>query len=190
MIRKFGFQAFFGDATRPDLLHSAGIDEAKLIVIAIDDREKITQLVHYVHSNHPHVHIVARARDRDHVYELYAAGCRDIIRETFDGGVRTGRSALEALGMHPFDAEKLVKDFEAADRRALQELAEVYDPDIPTSENAAYVARAREMMEAQEAEMKKGRIGFGIRSERGWMPPVGRPARLGSAPDADADDAA
>lgn len=190
MIRKFGFQAFFGDATRPDLLHSAGIEEAKLIVIAIDDREKITQLVQYVHSNHPHVHIVARARDRDHVYELYAAGCRDIIRETFDGGVRTGRSALEALGMHPFDAEKLVKDFEVVDRRALQELAEVYDPDIPAAENAAYVARAREMMEAQEAEMKKGRIGFGIRSERGWMPPVGRPARLGPAPDVDADDAA
>ncbi|MEM7045964.1 MAG: cation:proton antiporter, partial [Pseudomonadota bacterium] len=87
MLRSFGFRAFFGDATRPDLLHAAGIEDARMLVVAIDGREQATELVRHVASQHPHVHIVARAIDRQHVYDLYAAGCRDIIRETFDSGV-------------------------------------------------------------------------------------------------------
>jgi len=171
MLSTFGLRAYFGDATRPDLLHAAGIAKAKMLVVAIDDREKATQLVHYVHHNHPHVYIVARATDRNHVYELYAAGCRDIIRETFDSSVRAGRSALQALGMHAYEAEKLVRDFEIADREAIRALATPYNSDIPIHENTPYVAKARELLEAQEAEMKRGRTGFASRSERGWVPP-------------------
>ncbi|MEO1747342.1 MAG: NAD-binding protein, partial [Pseudomonadota bacterium] len=67
MIAKFGLKAYFGDATRPDLLHSAGLGEAKLFVIAIDGKEQITELVRYTVKNYPNVHIVARAVDRGHV---------------------------------------------------------------------------------------------------------------------------
>ena len=121
MLRTFGFKVFFGDATRPDLLAAAGIAEARMLVVAIDDREQATELVRYVTANYPKVYIVARAYSRDHVYELYAAGCRDIIRETFDGGVRAGRSAMEALGMNPIDAQRPSKHFEARARAALAE---------------------------------------------------------------------
>ena len=94
-LRAFGLRVYFGDATRPDLLYAAGIEHASVLIVAIDDRDHITELVRYVRHTYPNVHVVARAVNRQHVYELYAAGCRDIIRETFDSSVRAGRSALE-----------------------------------------------------------------------------------------------
>ena len=174
MLRAFGLKVFYGDATRPDLLHAAGIAGAKLLVIAIDDKEGATELTRYVTQNHPHVHIVARARDRNHVYDLYAAGCRDIIRDTFDSALRSGRSALEALGVHPFDAELKTRDFQDRDRHAIRELAALYDPDVELHHNTAYVERTRELMAEQEA-MLLGKPGaFAMRTDRGWSPPTER----------------
>ena len=100
-MRRFGVRTFYGDATRPDLLHAAGLSQARALVVAIDDHERATQLVHYARSQRQDLHIVVRASDRHHVYELYNAGANDIIREMFDSSVRAGRSVLEALGAHP-----------------------------------------------------------------------------------------
>lgn len=184
MLRTFGFRVFYGDPTRPDLLHAAGIEEAKLIVVAIDGREQTNELVHYVAHNFPHVHITARALNRDHVYELWAAGCRDIIRETFDSSVRAGRSALEALGMHPHEAELRTRDFTDRDRQAMIALADLYDPDIPAHENEAYVTKARELIDEQEREMKEGGKAYGARADKGWMPPSLRDVEAEEAADA------
>ena len=169
MLRVFGFNVYYGDASRPDLLHAAGIEEAKLLVVAIDDPAQAVAIVHHVTQNHPHVHVIARARDRHHVYQLYNAGCRDVIRETFDSSVRAGRSAYEALGMHPFEAERLARSFVKADRHALYELAQVWDPDIPETQNPAYVQKVREMNEVMEPGAALG--AFRERHERGWTPP-------------------
>lgn len=171
LLRTFGFRIFFGDATRPDLLEAAGIEHAKIIVVAIDGKSHITELVHYVHKNYPHVHIVARAVDRDHVYHLYQAGADDIIRDTFDSAVRAGRSALEALGQHPFDVERLTRDFVTHDKAALRALAEVFDMDTPPHLNAAYVERAKELRKEQEDMMQKGSLAFGGNNEQSWVPP-------------------
>jgi len=171
VLRSFGFKAFFGDATRPDLLHAAGIERARLLIVAIDGKEQVNALVHHVRKNHPHVRIIARAADRQHVYDLYAAGCRDIIRETFDSSVRTGRTAYEALGMHPFDAELLARKFAEDDRYILKEMAVVHDPDIPIHENPAYVEKSRTLMEEREAQIfGKGRA-FASETDQGWSPP-------------------
>ncbi len=172
MLRTFGFKVFFGDATRPDLLHAAGIEEARLLAICIDDREQITELARYVRKHHPHVHIIARAWDRRHVYELYAAGVRDIIRETFDSGVRAGRSAYEALGVHAFEAERLARQFVEDDRYAIRQLAEVYQEGVSIQDNPEYVRRARALMEEREAQLKGGARAFTSRDERGWRPPT------------------
>lgn len=174
MLRAFGFKLFYGDPTRPDLLNAAGIEHAKMIVIAIDGKEQITALTHYVHHNYPHVHIVARALDRNHVYHLYQAGARDIIRDTFDSAVRAGRSALEALGHHPFEAERDTRAFVERDKASMRELAQLFDLDVPSHLNEAYVKRAKEIRDEQEAAMKGGNHGLGGRSERGWMPPEKR----------------
>ncbi|MEJ6479229.1 MAG: cation:proton antiporter [Octadecabacter sp.] len=154
MIAKFGFRAYYGDATRPDLLHSAGIDAAKIFVVAIDGKEQITELVQYVHHTHPHVHIIARAIDRNHVYDLYAAGCRDIIRETYDSSLRMGRSSLEALGLSRDKCDQVSVAFDAADRKSLVEVAEHYDPDVPIGENGALMAKVIELRGGWEADLE------------------------------------
>lgn len=153
-LRRFGVQAYFGDATRPDLLHAAGIDDASMLVIAIDDQDRITELAHYVHTTHPHIHIIGRAINRDHVYQLWHAGCRDIIRETYDSSLRMGRSAFVALGHSAEDAQRMTDEFEKTDRSTMVELASLYDPDIPTHENEAYTARVRERSAEWEKDLR------------------------------------
>lgn len=170
-LRAFGIKVYYGDATRPDLLSAAGIGDARMLVIAIDDREQATEMVRYVTQNYPQVYIVVRAFDRHHVYELWAAGARDIIRENFDGAVRAGRSALEALDVHPYDAERRTQGFVENDKRAMRELADVYDPDVPAHENEAYVERTKELLQSHEDAMRGNASVFGVRNERGWVPP-------------------
>ena len=171
MLRTFGFKVFYGDATRPDLLHAAGIHKARLLIVAMDGREQINALVHHARHHYPDLPIIARAVDRPHVYDLYAAGVREIIRETFDSSVRTGRTAFEVLGMHPFEAELLARKFTEDDRHIIREMAEVYDPDIPIGENAAYVEKSKTLMEEREKQIfGKGRA-FATETDSGWSPP-------------------
>jgi len=147
MLRAYNIKVYYGDATRPDLLHAAGIDEASILVIAIDGKEAITELARYVVATHPHVHVVARAVDRHHVYDLWAVGCRDIIRETFDSSLRTARSALHALGLTPEEAMKISHSFDTIDRRYMREMADLYKPDVPSHRNQAYVNKVLELNE-------------------------------------------
>ncbi|MBU1176122.1 MAG: cation:proton antiporter [Alphaproteobacteria bacterium] len=153
MLKTFGLHVYFGDATRPDLLHAAGIDRARLIVIAINDKQQITELARYVLKTYPHVHVMARAVDRHHVYELWGAGCRDVIRETYDSSIRMGRSAFEAMGLNREGALEITAAFEEMDRRAMREVADLYDPDIPATENEPYIRRVRELREEWEAQL-------------------------------------
>lgn len=172
VMRAFGVKAYFGDAMRPDLLHAAGIAEAQVLIITIDDRENITELVKYVSETYPHVKIVARAVDRHHVYELWSAGARDIIRETFDSSLRIGRTALEKLGVHPYDAERQVRGFVANDQKQMRGAADVYDPNIPPHLNAEYVKRSKQFIDQTSQSMKGNSAAFGSRADRGWVPPT------------------
>ena len=155
MLQMFGIKAYFGDATRPDMLHAAGIEHAKILVIALDEKEHISRLTHYVHHNYPHVHIVARAVDRPHVFELWEIGCRDIIRETYDSSLRAGRSVLEALGFTREDAEAKIKYMEAFDRSTMPEMANLYKSGVPLKDNKAFVERGREIIESFEAKVRE-----------------------------------
>ncbi|MFN3171834.1 MAG: cation:proton antiporter [Hyphomicrobiales bacterium] len=152
-MKKFGLRTYFGDATRPDLLAAAGIADAKLLVVAIDDKEQITELVRYALQNYPNLHVMARAIDRDHVYHLYATGCRDIIRETYDSSLRMGRSAFEALGHPRPHAEAMTEAFQDMDREAMITVADVYDLSIPPTENEAYLNRVREILGPWQEEL-------------------------------------
>ena len=166
MLRKFGVKAYFGDATRPDLLEAAGIRKASQLIVAIDGKHQSTELVRYVRSNFPAVHVIARAHDRNHVYDLYAAGCRDIIRETFDSSVRMGRSAFTAIGMSDEEVEHAADGFVADDRTAMIIMAGLYDPDIPSADNAEYVNKVKEITAIHEALTAEGASGFGKLSQK------------------------
>lgn len=166
MLRKFGVKAYYGDATRPDLLEAAGIREASQLIVAIDDKHQSTELVKYVCHNYPSVHVIARAHDRNHVYDLYAAGCRDIIRETFDSSVRMGRSAFVAAGMSENEVENASAGFVADDRTAMIVMADLYDPEVPSSENTDYVNKAKEISAIHEALTAEGATGLGKLSQK------------------------
>ncbi|TMM49915.1 cation:proton antiporter [Qipengyuania marisflavi] len=165
VVRKFGYRSYFGDATRPDLLHSAGIDKARVLVVALDDREQIDRLVKYAVANFPKLHVVARAIDRGHVYELWSYGCRDIIRETYDSSLRMGRSSFEALGMDRQQAQAMADAFEEMDRSSMAEVAALYDSKIPSYENEPLVAKVKELQakwdpvlrEQMDGIIKRGR---------------------------------
>src|SRR6056297_3494820 len=144
-MRRFGIKGFFGDPTRPELLHAAGLKEAKVLVAALNSAEATTRLVAYARRERPDIKIVARARDRTHVFRLYKAGADHIVRELFDSSLRAGRYVLEDLGLTEFEAAELERTFYQHDRNSVRELATLWDPDIPTVDNAAYIARAREL---------------------------------------------
>ncbi len=143
LMRTFGFKGFFGDPTRPDILHAAGLDDATVLVVALDNKDAAVALVRYARSHRPDLHIVARARDRVHVYELYAAGANDIVRELFDSSLRAGRYVLENLGLSEYEAAEAEMSFYHHDRAMLRDLAEVWDPNIPIGKNKAYIERAK-----------------------------------------------
>jgi len=144
-MRRFGVKGFFGDPTRPDLLHAAGLEKARVLVAALDDPDACVRLVSFARRERPDLHIVARARDRTHVFRLYKAGADDIVREVFDGSLRAGRYVLENVGLTEFEAAEAEKLFYQHDRQSVRELAALWNPDVPTLENAAYIARAREL---------------------------------------------
>lgn len=144
-MRHFGTKGFFGDPNRPELLHAAGLKEARVLVAALDDPDAATRLVAFARRERPDLHIIARARNRTHVFQLYQAGADDIVRELFDSSLRAGRYVLENVGLSEFEAAEAVKIFSQHDRRSVRELASLWKPGVPTVENAEYLARAREL---------------------------------------------
>ncbi|NIJ60856.1 cation:proton antiporter [Qipengyuania flava] len=155
VLKKFGVSTYYGDATRPDLLASAGIERARILVVALDEREQIDKLVRYACGNFPDLHVVARAKDRDHVYHLWAMGCRDIVRETYDSSLRMGRSVYEALGYDRQAAIAMVEAFETMDRTSMREVADTYRLDIPAYENEELLAKIRELKAEWDPKLRE-----------------------------------
>jgi len=154
VMRRFGFKGYFGDPARPDILRAAGLDKARVLVAAMDDSKAVTQLVAYARKQRPEIHIIARAHDRRHVYELYQAGADDIVRETFDSSLRAGRYVLENTGFSDYEAAKLEQAFFHHDRGTVRELAELWDPDVPADKNPEYIKRAKELERDLEASLQ------------------------------------
>ncbi|WHZ33817.1 cation:proton antiporter [Sagittula sp. MA-2] len=153
LMRRFGFKGFFGDPTRPELLHAAGLGSARVLVAALDDHKATTKLVAYARRIRPDLHIVARARDRNHVYALYQAGADDIVREMFDSSLRAGRYVLENIGMSEYEAAIAEETFYHHDRHTVRELAKLWNPAVPASENEPYIARAKELEKELETAL-------------------------------------
>ena len=154
LMRKFGFKGFFGDPTRPELLHAAGLKDARVLVVALDSPTATTQLVTYARRERLDLHIVARARDRNHVFQLYKAGANDIVREMFDSSLRAGRYVLENVGLSEYEADQAERLFYHHDREAMLELAQLWDPNKPAAQNNAYIQRSLELDKELEAALQ------------------------------------
>ena len=144
-LRKFGTETFYGDASRPDLLKAAGLEDAELLVVAIDDMDKAVTLIKYARQQRQDLHIIARAADRRQVFRMYEAGANDIVREAFDSSVRAGRYSLEALGMDKETSWRRSNLFVDHDRKVLRKQAQVWDPEISIYENEKYITLSRQL---------------------------------------------
>lgn len=121
LVRRFGFKAYYGDITRPDVLKAAGIENAKLLVIAIDNVEAALATARYVNQHYPQVKIIARARNRTDTYEYMDMNIES-IRETFHSGLEAGEQALRVLGYGAFQARRAMWRFQQYDEKVLKQM--------------------------------------------------------------------
>jgi len=126
---RFGYKVFYGDASRVELLGAAGAEQARLLVIAIDDREKAVHMVRSAKQFFPNLRTLARAYDRPHAYELMEAGADVVTRETFGSALIMGEEALRLLGYENAQAYRVMRTFKRHDEQGLQKLYEVWGDD-------------------------------------------------------------
>ena len=171
-LSKVNIKTWYGDATRPDLLHSAGIEEAQLLVVAIDDRYRALDLVTHVKKSHPNIKVMARAYDRTHGYELSQAGADIIVSETYFSALELGGEALKALNIHPFKVEQMKQAFCKADNDSREE---IYRAWLNKTEDNRFtndhIALLIEMEKRMNAAIKRNRMDGHDASEHGWTPP-------------------
>lgn len=153
LMRQFGYKGYFGDPTRPEILTAAGLDKAGILVAALDDPAANLKLVRFARERRPDLHIIARARDRVNVYQLYSAGANDIVRETFDSSLRTARYVLENAGLTRSEATEIEKTFFKLDRAALGDLAKLWKPDVPLEQNKEYIQLSKELNKTLETAL-------------------------------------
>jgi glutathione-regulated potassium-efflux system protein KefB len=118
-VKKFGSQAFYGDAGRSDILEAAQIGKARAFVLAVDDEEASLRIAELVSSRYPQVPIFARARNRNHVHRLYDLGVKNVQREMFLSSLDTTRQVLRGLGYSEREVERSIRTFRTHDERRL-----------------------------------------------------------------------
>ncbi|NTS78104.1 cation:proton antiporter [Catenovulum sp. SM1970] len=171
-LRQINIKSYFGDATQPALLHTAGIEEAELLVVAIDNREEAINLVHYVKHTYPKIKVLARAFDKGHSYELKFAGADYIQVETYHSALEVGAQAMRDVGFHPFHVEQQKQTFMDIECAASDNLYQQWQQ---RSEGERYSHGYRQMFIELEQTIKKamqqGRGGNHNLTDRAWTPP-------------------
>jgi glutathione-regulated potassium-efflux system protein KefB len=164
-VRRFGAQAFYGDASRPDILEAADAHQARALVLAIDDVEASMRTAELVRAKYPKLPIYARARNRNHAHRLLDLGVAHIQRETFLSSLDITKQLLKGLGVSEREAGRMIHTFRTHDERRLIEdykvasdldkLRERARSDVKTleklfEEDAAEEVRLREVAQSEE----------------------------------------
>ncbi|MGX5650560.1 monovalent cation:proton antiporter-2 (CPA2) family protein [Hydrogenophaga borbori] len=116
----FGFKVYYGDGTRLDILHAAGAQDAKVILVCVDEASAATLMVEQCKHAFPQARVIARSFDRGHAAELVKAGADVQVRETFESAMVMGREALLALGTEPMAVDAIVADMRRRDAERFQ----------------------------------------------------------------------
>lgn len=171
-LRKVNIKSYFGDATRPELLHTAGIEDASMLVVAIDNKEAAKELVHYVKHTYPKVTVLARAFDKGHSYELRHAGADETVNETYYSALQLGVVAMKDLGIHPFYVEQKRQTFVKVEQEASEELFQKW---LTGSDGQKFDPSYRKLFMQLESNIKEAmqreRGDKHDSGERGWTPP-------------------
>jgi len=148
VLRKFGFEVYYGDITRLDLLKAAGAAEAKLLIITIGDIDKSKELVKLAAKHYPHLKIAVSAHNYYAAYELMDLGVTQIRRETFGSALALGQDALKLLGTDPYEAHRLMRIFRKKDEEMMPKLYKIHreDEDNYISMHQQHLADLEELM--------------------------------------------
>ncbi len=144
-LRRFGVRAYYGDASRMSLLEAAGIEQSRVFVAAFRDTNQQVRMIEDVRRRWPHVHIIARATDRNSAYRISAAGAHTVVREMLAGSIEAGRKALEQVGTHPYRAEGIARAFRRHDDETFEVLRDMWTEDFLNDPD--YMNRSRERSE-------------------------------------------
>ena len=144
LLRRFGRRVHYGDATRMDLLRAAGIERARMLIVALDDREKTVELVETARKAFPDLVILARAWDRRHAYDLLANGADAVERETFEAALALGTTALQKLGYRAHRAHRAAGIFRRHDRKSFEDLRPVW------GQEEAYILASRDAAQTMD----------------------------------------
>jgi CPA2 family monovalent cation:H+ antiporter-2 len=162
LLRKMGFKAFYGDATRLDILKSAGAEEARILIIAVADTFTNFDLIEKVRKHYPHLAVMVRVKERHDAYEMIEMGVKDIYRESFDASVRLGVDALVKLGYRRYAATRAGQNFIKYDEAALLKLAPHHH------DEKSYIFNAREQIMLQEQLLTNDREVNPIINDHAW----------------------
>jgi glutathione-regulated potassium-efflux system ancillary protein KefC len=162
LLRNFGYQVYYGDATRLDLLRAAGAAEASLLVNAIDNVDDSVALVDRVRANFPNLRIIARARNVSHYFELRLRGVEVAEREMFEASLRAGRRALEALGVDPFRARDMANAFRRHNVNLMDSMLPYY------RDEQRFMSMAKAGREELEEQFRRDREKFEKEHPEGW----------------------
>lgn len=163
-LRKFGFKAFYGDASRVDLLRAAGIEKAKLLVLAIDDADKTLEIVDTVKQNFTHIKIFVRAYDRLHAYKLIHKGIDNVYIETAGSAVDLAKDVLVNLGFRAKHAFDLGQKFKKRNNQSIRELAKLYHE----ADEQTYILHAKNWLAALEQTLQADKINTINKDDHGW----------------------
>ena len=134
-VRKFGGEINYGDATRIDLLHAAKIEQARLIVLSINDIEASMKVAVMLRENYPQIPIYARAYNRLHCYKLLDLGIKVLHRDTFYSSLKLSTEILIGLGFSREDAEQTVDTFRKHDEELLLRQHSIYQDEAALIES-------------------------------------------------------
>lgn len=155
LLRKFGYQVFYGDAANLELLRAAGAEKAEAIVICTDAPDEVMKIVELCKHHFPQLKILARARSRVEAYQLINHEVTGYSRETFLGALELGRETLEALGMHPYKAKRAEAHFRRLDTAMLTQLLPYHMEDKKLSLRAKEARQELEEIFGQEMENER-----------------------------------
>ncbi|HSV57877.1 MAG TPA: glutathione-regulated potassium-efflux system protein KefC [Variovorax sp.] len=161
-LRQFGFRVFYGDATRLDLLRTAGAASAKVLVVAVDDVEQSLEIVDLAREHFPNTKIVARARNLNHWYQLRDREVHLAERELFESSLRSARQVLEILGWPPHEARESAMRFRQLNIQFAEESHPLY------KDRAQLISAAKAGRQQMEEQMAKEREARKSRARAGW----------------------
>ncbi len=149
-LGRFGQKIYYGDATRLDLLRAAGVETAKVLVIALPDSESSVAVARLARLHFPNVKVMARVRDRQHAYLMMDEGAEVIVREMFFSSIRLAEQTLVALGLSDEEAKRVAHTFREHDEQMLVDAHAFYEDEAKLVQNAQQ--RAEELRNILEAD--------------------------------------